>query len=505
MGLSTWKIATRQALLTPLLVGGACGVLALVASQVALPWVAALTVMIGGIGAMMMLWEVRRPLLAALALSLPLHLDVNLLWQTGHQGGPTGFRLSLTDFILIVLLLLWLAEFGSGRATRLKSFWRVSIPLLLFVGAGLISTLVAEKPLFSGFELLDMAKGFLLYLYLANCVRDRRDVNWILAGLMAALLFESSLGLYQWLLQRPLGLSFLGEVTAPAGLGAADWTGVRARGTLYSANIFSMYLGMTLPIVAAVLLGPARHITKLLAGVVTVFGLVATVLTLSRGGWMGMLAAVVVLVVLSGRKSSTTRGRRLILSVLIALLVTLFIGLLTNGAVIRRLTENDRGAAEARVPLMNGALAIIADHPVTGTGLNNYLFGLRPYDPTRGLARYGGLGVVHNSFLLIAAETGLFGLAAFVWLLLALGWRGLASLRVETVSFAAVLTVGLLACEADMIVQSMVDYAIFGDPQLFSLFWFLAGLLVAIAGSSTGLTGKYSTVEEKWVSRSLPS
>lgn len=73
------------------------------------------------------------------------------------------------------------------------------------------------------------------------------------------------------------------------------------------------------------------------------------------------------------------------------------------------------GSAKERLALVKTSLRIIADHPLFGIGLDNYVVANELYSPEIGLRD------THNTYLNLAAETGIPGLALFlvmVWLVL---------------------------------------------------------------------------------------
>jgi putative inorganic carbon (hco3(-)) transporter len=480
-GESPWAFLAQAVLVVA--AGGLAALVVLITTEVSLAGTAVVVLLASGLAFAAVIGEVRRPLLAVLAFTIPLHLDVELMWISGHQGGPSGFILTISDVVLLILICLWLSEITLEHRS-VRFFPAVSVPALVFIAIGLICALTAPHPIFSAFQLFQFAKGFVLYFYLANRVLDERDAKWILGGLMLAIVFQSSLGMYQTARQRPLGLWFLGEVTSQADLGVGSWQGVRPQGTLFSPTIFSMYLGMAIPVILSFVLSSARRNARLLAACVVLIGLVANIYTLTRGGWVGTILSTVTLLLLYPKGQMSGRFHRLLVAVPAVSVLVLVLDLITNGTVIRRLTAPDRGAALGRIPLMRGALSTIANHPILGTGLGNYQFIIKEYDPTGGLTRYASRGIVHNSFLLLTAETGVFGLGAFLWLLIALGWRGLAFLKQRGNGLATGLTAGLLASGVHLVVHSMVDYTLFGDPQLFMFFWLLGGLLVALTAQS---------------------
>ena len=491
-----------QSLPAALVVGGICGIVSLIATQLSLPATAMVVVAGGGLAFLAVIGEIRRPLLALLAFIVPFHVSRTLMWRPAHIGGVSGFVIDSTDVVLLILVCLWIGEMTIGHRP-IRFFPSISVPALLFIALGLASALIAIEPAFTAFQLVQWVKGFVLYLYLANHVTDEHDARWILVGLMAAVAFQSGLGLYEVIAQRPLGLGSLGEAATQAEL-ILDWQGVRPRGTLVHANSLAAFLGMTLPLIATVFFTPAGRTLKILAGGVVFVGLMADVYTLSRGGWVGIIVSILILLALYPRGAHRRPFIRLLAGVPLLLILVVALNLLTGGQIVDRLTESDRGAAGARVPLMRGAWAVISDHPVIGTGMNNYLLAVEQYDPTHGLAQYDARGVVHNSFLLIAADTGLLGLAAFVWLLAAVGWRVLKFLFNHKVGWAAGLLIGLAAGGSHLIVHSMVDFVLLADNQLFVLFWILVGLMVGLTAQNNDLAQQRLDPEGEWASRSQP-
>jgi O-antigen ligase len=251
-----------------------------------------------------------------------------------------------------------------------------------------------------------------------------------------------------------------------------------------------MYLEMVLPVVGAVLLAPAiashaRHGIsqrwRLAAMVVVVVGLAAAIYTLSRGAWLSLGLAATVLVWWGMRRRVIARSYA-VLGLMGMLVIAVLVNSLTGGAIMERLTGPDLGSAQSRIPLMRGALAVIADHPLLGSGLNNYATVIRSYDLSGEFTEFGLLPVVHNLYLLIAAELGLLGLGAFLWLLAALGSKGIRFLyRQPSPSLRTALVAGLLAGGLASLLHHLVDFGLLGEPQLTYTFWFLAGLLVALS------------------------
>ncbi len=467
--------------------GGLGGIVVLVTTQMSLKYAALALLAISSLAALLAIGQIKRPLLALVAFTMPFHIDTFfVLFPRYHQGGPVGLRLSSLDLILALLLFLWLAEISLGHHTRIRLFPAVTSPAVVFIVLGSISSIFAVEPTLTGFQIFELLKSFLLYLYVANHVQDEADLGWILAGLMAAMLFQGGVGLYQGVTRGGrLGLSMLGEQDPSALPADADVVPERAVGTFIHSNAYAMYLGMSLPVIAALLFVSSHRFLKPIVFAVVLVGLGAVIFSFSRGAWLGTVlsGSLLGLFGLKKRAIHPVQAGIALFGFLIAILV---VNSLADGFIIDRLTGGNTGSNESRITVMKGALHVIGQRPVLGTGLNNYIHTMRIYDPQRIYAHGGRLIIVHNVFLLLAVEVGLMGLAAFLWLLVALGRRGLNFIKSREADLSAGVTAGLLTSEAYLIWHNMVDMGLVADTQLLTLFWLQAGLLVAVTAWSDG-------------------
>lgn len=167
--------------------------------------------------------------------------------------------------------------------------------------------------------------------------------------------------------------------------------------------------------------------------------------TFTRGAWLGAVGALAALTLLERRKTWP------------ALAIVLVVGV--TGAVlagsqrevfVSKIADVSRVEPNAgRIAIAHSAVNIFRDHPITGTGLNTFYLEYPQYQFTADVSPTQPFA--HNIFLNMAAEGGLFGLAAFVLVILAalvVGWRRYAeapSSRSRTIT-AAILSalIGLL-------------------------------------------------------------
>ena len=209
--------------------------------------------------------------------------------------------------------------------------------------------------------------------------------------------------------------------------------------------------------------------------------------TYSRGAWLGFLIGIS-LMVYYVVKNSTLRIKTLCISVVICLL---FIYSLLPRSVITKakdairvnfkfsqgindrvksIPQTNRGTNLVRIMLWKESLRIIRDYPLFGCGLNNYSIVARNYKSFEG----GGI-YPHNSFLQMAAETGLLGLFAFFLLLFGFFIIEMKHLNKENGFLALGLLSGILA----FLVHAFFDTHLY-SLKLVVLFWYMIGLTIAV-------------------------
>jgi len=238
---------------------------------------------------------------------------------------------------------------------------------------------------------------------------------------------------------------------------------------------------MLLPISIVVLWMDLPVWIKRLSLAATGFGIVALVLTYSRGGWLAAVVACLLVAGVAVRRGDVPGGRVAAAGVVVLLLLVPF-----HGNIEARISGQTQGGAysqNARLPLIHLAWKIIQDRPLLGVGANNF---------APAVSRYAGpefsgawLRSVHSLYFLAWAEAGFGALLALLWFLgssLRRGWKAIAR-----AGPMAPLTLGLTAS----ILSAMVTMGVerFIQRPLLELLWLVAALLVAIEalGRSTEL------------------
>ncbi len=406
----------------------------------------------------MVIGDLRRPLLAAIALDVLLDRDFNIGYREdiSQFNGIGGLSISVTTFAIIGLWVLRLTETRRARGD-LGDFRRVAVPLLAYVVLAALSIVVAAEQRVAFNEVFVQIQSLLVFAYLALTLRSRGDVLFVLAVMLVGVALQGILALSPSLNQL-------------VAVGHAE-SGSRFAGALGSPNVAGGLISLLLVPAGALLFTPVSARYKLIGGSALLLGSLALILTFSRGGWLGFLFAVTAFSVIGIRRGWLDARAPVLIVVLLAVVAVPF-----GGLIQERLTADDKGSAASRGTLAQTAARIIRDHPLLGVGANNYGVALPDYrTPDTALT---WASTVHNKYLLVWAENGTAALIAFLWFLAATIAVGLRASRSPD-PVLAVLALAFGVSVAGQMLHMGVDL-FHARPQVQSL-WMIAGLLVAIS------------------------
>ena len=252
-------------------------------------------------------------------------------------------------------------------------------------------------------------------------------------------------------------------------------------GPLENPNLLAGYLIPILPIAAVALLRWRSWPQRLFAAAALVLGGASLFLSYSRGGWLGMLAALgslVLLLVLRQTRSWPPLWRRLFPVLLIAAGVALLVVAVTQIEPLRiRVMSLVAGRQDSsnnfRINVWLAAIEMIQDRPWLGIGPGNSAFNL--IYPLYQQPKFNALSA-YSVPLELLVESGVPGLLAGLGLLLASVRTGLAQLKGE--SAWALPALAAVAAIAGLCVQGATD-TIFFRPEVQMSGWFCLATLSA--------------------------
>jgi putative inorganic carbon (HCO3(-)) transporter len=267
----------------------------------------------------------------------------------------------------------------------------------------------------------------------------------------------------------------IGQLLAGQNLISAEgvW---RVRGLYGSPNNLALYLERAWPVLLAMVwqgTGSARpdRLRRIAYGLAALPVLAALILTQSKGALLiGLPSAAVALVALQ-----VSRRRAWAVAVALAVIALILLPLALSGR-LQGIADLDQGTGSVRLKLWRSALAMVADHPLTGVGLDNFLYTYRTRYVLPSAWQEPDLSHPHNLILDTWTRLGIGGLAVMAWLLVAYFRGAWLQFRPATGQRRALL-LGLMAAMVALVAHGMVDHAVFVVDLAF-----VFALLLAMVG-----------------------
>jgi hypothetical protein len=279
----------------------------------------------------------KKCLLFLLVLNIPLDSDYFLVYRgLRHAGSTNGFSVNVADIILMVLYFVWvLEEMGKEKSSV---FWpKAAIPALGFIIAGILSMYNAPVKMLSFYEIILLCKMFLLFFYTANCIKSENDIKVVASALIVGMAIQSVLSYVQLHTGHMYSLHYFLSTGYPELRHGVD----RVKGTFGGCAYLAGFLASLLPLTVGITFFSRGLMAKGLSLLCFVLGMIALILTLSRGGWMSIFVSFLVMMILG------LRNRLLPLrKVLAASFVALFVFVLFMSTVVSRIEDP---AAKVRI------------------------------------------------------------------------------------------------------------------------------------------------------------
>ena len=376
------------------------------------------------------------------------------------QGLWINYLQNETILLLDIPLVLFYLINADKRTPRhpYNKINYIAIILLLWHLVGL-ETAPNRIWFWQGF--IEAVRAYLIFYAIFRFINKRKEIHLVVTTLMASLAFQSLVALYQWRI-GPVGLRFLGEL----------YFGWQSSGTFVHPNILAMFLILLIPI-SYRLFAFIRPKYKYLYGVVFAMAGGAIFASYSRGCWVGLAAAMVIVTGYDVAKKRIFKKKTLGVMALVALIAGVF-AIKYGGIVAARFDDAEESLfasrTSSRISLAKDALRIISEHPLLGTGLNNYKLFANP--------ETAGLRIVHNVYLLIAAEMGIPGLLLFLLFFFEVIRSSLKLLKSKD-EYLSNLGIAVLTGLGAFVIASIPspDYRI---TFVKSHVWLLCGLLMAL-------------------------
>lgn len=382
-----------------------------------------------------------------------------------------------------LLVLLAFAAFAFKAVTHPpedRDHTALDLPFMGMVAITLVAAAFSPYLILSLKGLSKLVVFWMAYYAFRGVLARKEAWAPVLGALLLAALVQSVYGVYQWTIDVP-PLALWDDAESEIQL-------TRVYGTLLNPNLLGGYLVPILPLAAAAVVAFRNWAMRGLGLLTLLAGSACLYFTYSRGAWLAYAAELGVfgLAGLAWAWPAIKRDWRLKLG--LGLVVVVAVGaaafmVMDSPVLQQRLTSmfatRDHSSNSFRMNVWLGVLAMIQDSWWAGVGIGNETF-----QKVYGLYMISGFEALgaYNIFLEVAVETGIFGLLAFLWVVLAAVARStFHALRGEARPWAVAAIAGLLG----LMVHGLVD-TVFYRPSIQILFWLLLAMIIRLPVAAQG-------------------
>lgn len=420
------------------------------------------------ISAINYLQEAIRVVIFALVLTVPTIIYI-------AASNPSRIKTLVFNIGIMALFGLWMMN--SVREGKIK--WAKSplnLPVICFIGWNLISALTAQY-YYASFNGFGRLATYVFMYYLIVCYfREKVQINRLLTVTFVGAFLTCVYGMLQHY-----------------GIDWVNWypKEVRIISSLGNPTFFAAYLVILIPISINLFLENKSLAVRVILGLLSGLMYLCLLFTYTRAAWLGLMVAVAIdvllLVGLIGfRYISKTRAT------LYAGIMAVFLVLLTVVAmyqspasmgVKQRLAssfQTQEASNVQRIVIWKDALTMFKAHPAFGVGVGCFEVNSK-YMPPQFYST--GSGVIvdhsHNELLEQAAETGVVGVALFLWLCGTCIWMVVRVMRNSNDDYRRYLAGGLLCGLIAFMIQNMAGLTMrytFGGM----LFWMALAIIAVI-------------------------
>ncbi len=406
----------------------------------------------------------------------------HIFGYVGGTGEYAGIYCYATDALVIVLLLLWAMRSirEHHRITRDEPVHFV----LLIGGIALLSALFAAAIPLGLFGWAKIVEMLALFLYVYRNI-GRFSLRLTYASIFVSGVIQALIGAAQFYLQSSLQLHFLAESplspfnSADAVLNTPALKLLRPYGTLPHPNILAMFLIVAFFAGIGIYMKSRTFIARL--GIILGMALELFVLlaTLSRAELVGFALGGGIFLLFIYKEKASFMWKRFYEVAAPILFFAAIIGFALAGVMAHRAggLAYDK-SANLRASYNTWAVRIIEQKSFLGVGPRNFTHYVQTTtDP--GLPA-GDYQPVHNVYLLVGAELGLFGLIAFLMLLFSSVVNAAKALEMK-INTPEKLDLALFFILLVILLFTMFfDHYIWTMQQGMLMFWIILGILMGL-------------------------
>jgi putative inorganic carbon (hco3(-)) transporter len=387
---------------------------------------------------------------------------------------------TLVGLLLVACVGLWLLLTLSDEATatNVSSVTPIHLMVLLYWGIAGVATALSPVKKAALSDLGTLTLYLLLFALCARVLRSSRLRSWIIVLYLHVSLIVSVYGLRQWF----FGATALATWVDPESSLSKT---TRVYSYLGNPNLLAGYLLPAVIFSLVAIFAWQSWPKKALALTMLIVNTSCLILTFSRGGWIGLVVAVLTVMALLVYWKSVemppfwrTWSMPIVLGGLIGILVLAMILIPTfRERVLSIFADRKDSSNNFRRNVWDAVFEMIRDRPIFGIGPGHNSF--NQVYPLYQRPRYTALSA-YSILLEVTVETGFVGLACFLWLIIVtfntafLQMRRLRQLR----SVEGFWLIGAIAILLGMLAHGTVD-TVWYRPEVNTLWWLIVALIAS--------------------------
>lgn len=389
------------------------------------------------------------------------------------------FSIPLSEVLVLITVTAWCLRLIVGAAHRCrplageppyptiiqyaKSLKGIDYAVILWGLIGVISIAWAQYPQQAMSELRVMIlEPILFYMIFRTAHLSKRQIQVIIYAFLLAGLTVAVIGLWQY---------FRGEAIIEAEAGARRLASVYG-----SPNNVALFLGRCIPFFVAFMVLRGDFRKRLLSLFALIVSIITLLLTQSVGGiFIGVPLSITVVCALALGKSA--RYALLLLLIVVAVMFTISL----RSPRFARVLDFSGGTNFYRLRVWESALNVIHDYPLTGLGLDQFLYVFRSHYIMPDAWQEPNLSHPHNIVLDFWVRLGIMGVVALIWIQAAF-WKTALCLRnyyrqsADVASYAIIL--GVIGSMVNLLGHGLVDNSVYLQDLSYVFVMLLASMAV---------------------------
>ena len=397
-------------------------------------------------------------------------------------------KLALYKVAVALGFFLWTVEIARRKeAVFLRSATTIAILVFLAVSSVSIAFAVNRHEAFTALSHLLAGGG--LYLLLTGHTRERRFFSHLFNGVVFSGLVVFVYAILQY---KDIDLPALWGKT----IGTTPTIGVSSLGNV---NFLAEYLAVIINFALFLYLAGITIAGNVFYSIPILLLFASLIITLSRSGWISLAIAVICSIFLMLRYMRGRRSRLYLRFAWRKLLILFMLASIVFFAANRMkpftdnltfeletlFTEAPQQTNIQRIFIWQRTLEMIRDHPIRGVGIGNFKIEYPRYRSVAEREISGGrtrIERTHNDFLQIAAETGIIGISAFLWIVVLSLRNGIKVLSSHAGSIWKAVTIALLGGLIAIMVNALFNFPLL-NPTPAVYFWIIVASLALISSS----------------------